>query len=871
MVVKDIKQICLTGSKTYYQYLSSKRNGGVEEVEISKIDKINSETYKVKVTKKLFDVESVCFRYNGIINKTFTTEDIQVKVYDNNKRVVVIRVSREVQKYISDLKHSQWKLVVDLKFLVQRVIDWYDSNGNDLKLQSGKVKNNHFDQSVLFQEDGFQPSPEQKRAIEMVFSNYFSYVWGAPGTGKTRFVLSYSILSYIKKELKVLVLAPTNVALEQVISGVLEMTDKAGLDRNSILRLGFPSQEFANRFGEICEIQGLEKELKRVNNQINIISSILGIQNDKEIEIRNHIELLESLSSLQLKAEALKKELNSLEATVKSIETSLREQRSQLKTLEFEKKDLIKKKNSTLGKVFSFLSSKVDYDSEISRVTQREHHIEVQIAANEPLLDQKLSVKKQTEVELGLIKKQAVNKMELLEELGVIEDRAKVNLKNTIVELKENLQKELDDQQVFKSLSNEYETLDQSELSDLLYHLKSQKEKLENYSLDSRVENALVIGATIDTYLHRFKDKRVDFAHIFIDEAGYASIVKALTVFTSKNPVTFLGDHKQLPPVCELSKKEIRKNEDFREVFVWDQSAIFTGDFWNSNNLNAAIDIYLNSQTPNSQYLPKSSLTESFRFGPNLASVLDKYVYEEGFSSQIDEDTEIILCNVANPQVSRGRGRLNEAEALAIQHYVQDQFTVNDSLSILAPYRDQIKELKKLLPEFKDENKILTVHKSQGREWETVIYSVCDIGNGRKPWFTDSQSIISNGLNNINTAVSRAKKRLIIFCCINEWIGKNDQLITGLINACTHRINYDSSQFTYSVRTSQRKQIYRKTSIRKPTHTNQNIAQNSKIKSKDYVPSKANEEWESRILYWSKLKKPGYTYSRKKDAWWKKK
>ena len=27
--------------------------------------------------------------------------------------------------------------------------------------------------------------------------------------------------------------------------------------------------------------------------------------------------------------------------------------------------------------------------------------------------------------------------------------------------------------------------------------------------------------------------------------------------------------------------------------------------------------------------------------------------------------------------------------------------------------------------------------------------------------------------------------------------------------------------------------------------------------------------WESKLLYWSKFKKKGYQYSRKKDAWWK--
>jgi superfamily I DNA/RNA helicase len=315
---------------------------------------------------------------------------------------------------------------------------------------------------------------------------------------------------------------------------------------------------------------------------------------------------------------------------------------------------------------------------------------------------------------------------------------------------------------------------------------------------------------------------------------------------------------------------DIQKNENYREVLTWDQSAIFIVDFWNSKNINSALNIYLNQTTPSKQYLPTSSLTESFRFGPNLASVLDAFVYEEGFKSKKSENTEIIICNVANPQASRGRGRLNEAEAITIQNLVSQNFKVTDSVAVLAPYRDQIKELKKRLSEFKDENKILTVHKSQGREWDTVIYSVCDVGNGRAPWFTDSTSTLSNGLNNVNTAVSRAKKRLIICCNKNEWSNRKDQLIKGLLDAATREINYDSSKFTFT--SANRHYTPRTNSMSYDNSTNTAGTSNiNKIKGKDYVPQKADEEWESKTLYWSKLKKSGYIYSKKKDAWWKKK
>ncbi|HEY6915337.1 MAG TPA: AAA domain-containing protein, partial [Paludibacter sp.] len=97
---------------------------------------------------------------------------------------------------------------------------------------------------------------------------------------------------------------------------------------------------------------------------------------------------------------------------------------------------------------------------------------------------------------------------------------------------------------------------------------------------------------------------------------------------------------------------------------------------------------------------------------------------------------------------------------------------------ILTPYKKQIRLLNNYLPQERNELKILTVHGSQGREWETVIFSVVDTSD---KWFVDSKIIKSKGLNLVNTAVSRAKKQLIIVCDKDYWMNQNGQLITDLL------------------------------------------------------------------------------------------
>lgn len=692
MEVSQIKKICLKGSKTYLDFLSSKPNGGVEEIDVAKIDKISKNTYKLKVSKKLFAIDSVSFRYKGSSWKDFTSEDVQVKVYDIQKRTLVIKVSEKAEGFISDLNAKSWKLIIDLKFLVQRVIDWYELNGNKISFNTKRHTQSNFDSSVIFQDS--KPSSEQQSAIDMIFNNPLSYVWGAPGTGKTRYVLSYSILSYIKQKKKVLVLAPTNVALEQVLSGVLEMTDKAGLSRKKVLRLGYPSQTFANEYGEICEIQGLEKELKRVNNQITILSSILGIQGKKEVELKRQIKLLEDVvyhqNDLRDKEQLFEKIGQKMLRKIKEKDKHVFE----INRINREVFALKEKKKSFVNKLFGLFSKKNDIDGQILQlIEERSQHENKLEAVRQRMLSSEVKID-ELKAKIASVKEIVDGKISELKKSNISSEVRRQNAQSILKALRQELKKEQENNEVYQSLSKEYDNLSKAQLEATLRAFHKEKERLLAYSVESRIEDALLVGATIDTFIHRFKEERPKFAHVFIDEAGYASIVKALTVFVSDAPVTFLGDHKQLPPVCEISRSKIEKDDKLQEVFTWDQSAIFTADFKEAKNLKAALNIYFNEQTPSERHLPTASLTESFRFGPNLARVLDQYVYDKGFSSKKTANTEIILYNVTNPPSSRGRKRLNEAEAIAIQNLIAEKFKIEDSVAILTPYRAQVTELK---------------------------------------------------------------------------------------------------------------------------------------------------------------------------------
>jgi superfamily I DNA and/or RNA helicase len=263
--------------------------------------------------------------------------------------------------------------------------------------------------------------------------------------------------------------------------------------------------------------------------------------------------------------------------------------------------------------------------------------------------------------------------------------------------------------------------------------------------------------------------------HVFLDEAGYANIIKALTVFGMNTPVTFLGDHLQLPPVCEINDQDIERNPEYRDVFVWAQSAIYLGDIFTQEK-DHLVSRYLQHDTRLPGNMGRSDLTQTFRFDKKLAEILNRHVYKNGFTSSLEKaETEIYFIHAEKHEPAKSR--ISQQEVQAIQTLLK-HLNEQEEFIILTPYRKQVAALGDFLPKERNDLKILTVHGSQGREWHTVILSVVDTGD---KWFVDSLLKISNGLNLLNTAVSRAKNKLFIVCDTRYWKHQPGQLITDLL------------------------------------------------------------------------------------------
>lgn len=115
-----------------------------------------------------------------------------------------------------------------------------------------------------------------------------------------------------------------------------------------------------------------------------------------------------------------------------------------------------------------------------------------------------------------------------------------------------------------------------------------------------------------------------------ISEAAYCSLIKGYTLLSLGRPVTLLGDHAQLPPVCEMSERIL--NRAFCPEFLWAQSTVHLDSVFQ----NSALEIYEEyrcSSSPCFVNLQLNVLSVTHRFGPQLSSILSDFIYDQGLTS----------------------------------------------------------------------------------------------------------------------------------------------------------------------------------------------------------------------------------------------
>ncbi|MCB9096455.1 MAG: ATP-binding domain-containing protein [Arcobacter sp.] len=785
MNISKLKELCLEQAQFYYEYVKkySENNGkSIDKVVSIKYQKDSSpKLYEIKLEKPIYDFEKTYYKNNPTNEYYFNKKDILIKEYDEKHRLLYVQVLNSDIDF-EKIKSDDFFVVTDLLFLIKNIIEWYDKNSHKLVFNDNLVLDLKPNFEIL---KDTKLNQNQIDAVSSIFKNSYSYIWGPPGTGKTKAVLSTALINYITSNKKVLIVAPTNVALEQILFGVLDNTEKLQISREKILRLGIPSKDFFDNYSEVCETKGIERVLESLENEINILNRVIKYREGKIIS--DDLEkILEHFSKLQENKERIIK----LEYEEEHLQPLINLLTQPLRAYHFSDnsrmiKDAIRK---------HIENPCVNFDEELIEDNRLKEVVNIDCVRKElEKIDEKINKINQENFEILTLCKNFIKSEKIyneifkdLNQINLDEKQVQINEKisqlnlwcKTSLESIKNLVENSNDELINQALDIHHKDFDDKKLKEKLELLIDEKDLLIEQSTKQRVKNSLVIAMTIDAYIQYTINENIEVEHIFCDEAGYMSTIKALSLFKCNSPITFLGDHMQLPPVSEIKTDDVNS---FKKSFLWSQSALFFETLFFKNSVEEIFFEFTNNTTPKFEKTSQVNLISTHRFGKNLAKVLNKFVYKFGFESALKSDTNLFFID-SDSNVNEASERSSLEEVLIIKELVK-KFE-GKSFVILTPYKKQVKLLKEQLGRKYFEN-IMTIHKSQGSEWDNVIFSVVDdsYSGKRKMFFTDTLNENFKGLNLINTVVSRTKKRLIIVANEDFWVKQKDtQLIGNLIS-----------------------------------------------------------------------------------------
>jgi len=571
----------------------------------------------------------------------------------------------------------------------------------------------------------------QKDAVSKSLRESVLYLWGPPGTGKTK-TLGVCIESLVKLNKKILICSNTNQAVDQVLLKLCEMygTESEIVNAGQIIRVGnIDNESLKNDWFEYVSLEGNATRLSRDLTKELEQSEDLFQKIKLEIEENNKILML--FQSLD-KTEVV---MNQVSHNIKLEQLIIEENLKRNSALRHE----LEKLNTELEVVLS--------SGTLSKIFKRsEHKINSDIDYNTRSVEGLSQSTFKAEQSLVKLKEKNTTSFELFNELQL---KTKEYKRPIILKKERGLDKEYN--KVYK----------------IIVDINQKIEDLQKSILSS----AKVVGSTV-TKTFISKDIFTNFDVVIVDEASMVMLPALYYVAgLSSEKVIISGDFKQLPPIVPTNEKEIKE--------------VIGIDVFNS----AGIEDRVAAGVEASNIV---MLKEQYRMDNKICNIVSNPMYDgrlvtssnrvsnakEIPINKLNNKITIIDTSSVNPYCNNDpfNSKYNLLHALAIRELCSQllakKFISNESsVGVITPYAAQSKILKRIFKEepFSDIS-AGTVHRFQGDEKETIIIDITDsIGQDYAGIFLQSEHSNDSGSKLFNVALTRSKENVIVFANLN-WL-----------------------------------------------------------------------------------------------------
>jgi hypothetical protein len=591
---------------------------------------------------------------------------------------------------------------------------------------------------VLRNEGGEPPSPvplsregiilnnRQPAAACTALKNRIAYIWGPPGTGKTR-VLSAVCKSLFDAGKRVLICSNTNQAVDQVLNALCKMLGRKhqAVEDGRILRIGrIALEELRSEWSDYVTLDGivdrLSQELRRRRSEIEEKVESIRLSYQFAARIVADFQRLDR-EDMQLASEEATESANRESIAKLTADTQEAVLRVAQLTNEFESVSQV----STLARLFK--RSKTSMQADLQNAQHTLDDAEVKLAG------------------MTAVQRATVGRLAAARD-SVSSLRGALRAHNRLA-----LQKELDEAE--------------ANMAPLTAELVEIAKQIDNIA-KTVTERAMIIGATA-TKLYLSPQTFNRFDTVVIDEASMLMLPALFhAAGLAKERVIISGDFRQLPPIVTTDQKAILD--------------VVGGDVFSESGITKA---FKSKKTPERA----AFLDKQYRMADPICALLSGRMYDGrlhtaeitsatalALPAPFDGALTIVDTSSIGPFVNRDPlgSRYNLMHALAVRnlalHLHGGGFINKDSktLGICTSYSAQAKLLRRILKGSNLEGIVEagTVHRFQGDEKHAIALDIPDgLGESTVGMWLEADNSDDDGAKLFNVAISRAKEHLIAF------------------------------------------------------------------------------------------------------------
>lgn len=555
----------------------------------------------------------------------------------------------------------------------------------------------------------FGSNSSQTTAVKKALTNQVSIIEGPPGTGKTQTILNI-IANLIIRDKTVEVVSNNNSATENVY----EKLCKYGYD-------------FL-----VAPLGRKENKIKFIENQKELLPDISDWKLDENRipEIKNEIkQSTEKLNDIFDKQNELAKNKQEKSA-VETEQVYFNEQCENFNVPRVNCKSYIK--SNLLLKLWTRLDFQ---NNKIKQIINNILFLFCFGLKNRNYLNQNLNVL------ISIVKQNyyVVRLRELNDEISRLESELKATDAKTLLDHYIDLST-----QYFKNfLYEKYADKTERTIFEIDDLWKNPKAFIKEYPvvLSTTYSARSNLGSSNNKYIYDY---------VIMDEASQVDVATGLVALSVAKNAVIVGDRKQLPNVITETDK-LKTNHIF-SLFKIKEEYNFTQNSFLSSVFSIIPDV------------PNTLLREHYRCHPKIIEFCNQKFYDNQLIIMTKDSAEKDTLKVyKTAQGNHARGHINQRQIDAIIQEILPETDINDTnIGIIAPYRDQVKEITSTIDN--DDMLIDTVHKFQGREKDYIIMSTVD----------DKVTLFSDDANLLNVAVSRAIKNFTII------VGQEDNANTNI-------------------------------------------------------------------------------------------